>query len=397
MDASPPAVTVTSGPAIFFDGVTSVRRTANVALGLATMEIGAPDGEALAAWRYGELASYPAPDGMLRVGPATNPARLEIRDRDLAAAFTARAGRIRQLGTLDPRSRRKVVGWSLAAVASALLVAMFGIPATVERMAPLVPQAVEQRLGASVDSRYRASLVREHGEAFACGQGPTGEASRAALDKLVSRLETAAGLPFPVRVAVVRRAEDNAIALAGGHIYVFKGAINSVKTPDELAAVIAHEMGHLAHRDLTKKVVYAAGLWLLFGPLVGDFSGGATGWVAMHTVLLPSYSREREAGADAFSAELMLRIGRDPRALGDYLVRHGVSSGSRIEVLLRDHPERRERVAAVEAIARAAPNGGGNAASALLTDTEWAALKQICQAPKSTPPAAKAEPAPEAE
>jgi Zn-dependent protease with chaperone function len=394
MDASLPAVTVTSGQAIFFDGVTSVRRTVMIELGLAAMEIRAPDGEALAAWRYGELASYSAPDGMLRVGPATSAARVEIRDGDLAAAFTARAGRVQQLGPVDPRTRRKVVGFSLAAVASAVLAAMFAVPATVERMAPLVPLAVEQRLGAGADAAFRATLARDHGERFECGQGPDGEASRAALDKLVSRLEAAAELPLPVRVTAVRRAEDNATALGGGHIYVYAGAIHSVTTPDELAAVIAHEMGHVAHRDGSRRVIYSAGLWLLFGPLIGDFSGGAAGWVAMHTVLLPSYSREREAEADAFGSELMLKLGRDPRALANYLLRHGVGSGSTVEILLRDHPERLARAAAIEAIARAAPNGGGNVASALLTTAEWAALKRICQAPKSTPHTPKAEPAP---
>jgi hypothetical protein len=121
------------------------------------MEIRAPDGEAQAEWRYGELATYSAPDGMLRVGPATGPARIEIRDGDLAAAFTERAGRIRQLGAVGPRTRRKVVGWSLAGVASALLVAMLGLPAMIERMAPLVPLGFEQWLGGSVESRNARS------------------------------------------------------------------------------------------------------------------------------------------------------------------------------------------------------------------------------------------------
>jgi len=385
MDASLPAVTVTSGQAIFFDGVTGVRRTATAELGLTTMEISAPDGEALAAWRYGELATYSAPDGMLRVGPATGPARLEIRDRELAAAFTARAGRIPQPGAVEPRTRLKVVGWSLAAVASALLVAMFGLPAMIERMAPLVPLGVEQQFGASIDSRVRASLARDqHDE---CGQGPNGQASRAAFDKLVGRLETAAGLPFPVRAAVVRRTAINAISLPGGRIYVYAGYVNKAETPDELAAAIAHEMGHIAHRDGVRRPIQAVGLWLLFGPLIGDFGGGAVAWVAMHRMLLPSYSREREAAADTFGTELMIKVGGDPRADANFLLRGARTAGSTWKILLSDHPQDRERAAAIEAIARAAPNRGDSAASALLTATEWAALKQICQAPASTPPA----------
>ena len=387
MDASLPAGTVTFGQAIYFDGVTGVRRTATVELGRTAMEISAPDGEALAAWRYGELATYSAPDDMLRVGPAAGPARLEIRDRDLAATFTARAGRIPQPGAVEPRTRLKVVAGSLAAVAAALLVAMFGGPPMIERMAPLVPLGVEQRLAVSIDSTFRASLARDHGDGFECGLGPNGQASRAAFDKLVGRVETAAGLPFPGRAAIVRRPDDNATSLAAGHVYVYAGLIKVVETPDELAAVMAHEMGHVAHRDLMRKVTQPVGLWFLFGPLIGDVTG-ATAVVAMHTVLLPSYSREREAEADAFSAELMLKLGRDPRALGTYLLRHADSSRSIAKIVLRNHPDQRERAAAIAAIASAAPSRGDGTAAPLLTAAEWAALKRICKAvPASTPPA----------
>src|SRR5262249_9219618 len=96
--------------------------------------------------------------------------------------------------------------------------------------------------------------------------------------------------------------------------------------------------------------------------------------------LLPSYSREREAEADAFSAELMLKLGRDPRALGNYLVRHAGAAPSKVEMLFKDHPEQHARAAAIEAMASAAPNRDGAATPALLTTAEWAALKQICQA-----------------
>jgi Zn-dependent protease with chaperone function len=386
MDACLPAITVTCGQAIFFDGVCPVRRAATVALGLTAMEIRDPDGEALAAWRYGDLATYSAPDGMLRVGAATNAARLEIRDRDLAAAFTARAGRIRQRGALAPRTRLKVVGWNLAGVASALLVAMFGLPTMVERIAPLVPLGVEQRLGAGVDSQFRAQLARARLDE--CGQDPNAQASRAAFDKMVSQLEDAAALPLPVRAAVVRHTQTNAVALPGGHVYVFADYVKKARTQDELAAAIAHEMGHVAHRDGMREVIQPVGLWFLFGPLIGDFGAGAAAWVTIHTVLLPTYAREREAAADAFGAQLMLKLGRNPRADGDFMLRYAGAAKSKIEILLTDHPETRERVAAIEAIARAAPKRNGSAAPELLTAAEWAALKQICQAaPASTPTA----------
>jgi Zn-dependent protease with chaperone function len=387
----------TSGSAIFFDGVTGARRTVKVELGATALEVHGPPGEALAEWPYGELAAYAAPDGVLRVGRAKSPvlARLEIHDHVLAAAFTAHAGRIKQFGAVEPRTRVKVVGWSLAAVTSALLVALFGVPAIVERVTPIVPVRVEQRLGVSVDAQVRALLIdRSKKTAFECGDAARSAASRAAFDKLVRRLETAAALPVPIHASVVRRSEANAIALPGGRVYVFEGLVAKANTPDELAGVIAHEMGHVAHRDGVRAVIQAGGLSFLFGMLIGDFSGGGAAVIAMRTVLQSSYSRETEAAADAWGARLMVKLERDPRALGDILMRIAGTPGPMAKILL-SHPEARERAAAIETIARSAnvkpaaaslSDGPGNAASAgLLTAAEWAALKKICQAPQTKP------------
>jgi Zn-dependent protease with chaperone function len=394
MDASLSALTAIAGPAIFFDGVTSARQTVTAELGLTALAIRASTGETLAEWRHGDLVAYSAPDGVLRLGLAKSPgtARLEIHDRDVAAAFTARIGHVQQFGAIPVRTRVKVAGWSVAAVASALLVAMFGIPAAVERMAPLVPVGVEQRLGASVDAQIRTLLAPGQSGRFECGEEPEKQASRAAFDKLVSRLETNAGLPFPVRAAVVRRSDVNAIALPGGRVYVFEGLINKAETQDELAGVIAHEMGHIAHRDGVRAVLQAAGLSFLFGTLIGDFSGGGAAVMAMRTVLQSSYSRETESSADAFGAALMLKLARDPRAVGKFLMRVAGTSGSNAKILL-SHPEARERNDAIEAIVRAAPSAQTNGAP-LLSPAEWTALKRICRAgPDAAPPAPPARPA----
>jgi Zn-dependent protease with chaperone function len=400
---------MTTGSAIFFDGVTSARQTVTIELGETALQVRGPDdGAALAEWPYGELAAYAAPDNVLRLGRAKSPvlARLEIHDQDLAAAFTARAGNVKHFGAVEPRTRVKVVGWSLAAVTSALLVAMFGVPAIVARVAPIVPVRVEQRLGASVDLQVRALLDNGKHDRFECGDAASPPASRAAFDKLVRKLETAAALPVPVRASVVRRPEANAIALPGGRVYVFEGLIDKANTPDELAGVIAHEMGHVAHRDGVRSVIEAAGLSFLFGMLIGDFSGGGAAVIAMRTVLQSSYSRETEAAADAWGAALIVKLERDPRALGAILLRIAGTDGPMAKILL-SHPEARERAAAIEAIARAAnvkpaatprSDGTGDAPPAeLLTAAEWAALKKICQAapetaPRATPQAQRVTP-----
>ncbi|HZE45724.1 MAG TPA: M48 family metallopeptidase [Xanthobacteraceae bacterium] len=367
----------TSGPALYFDGRTSARLAATAELGAQSLQIRSPSGDLLAEWPYAELGIFSAPEGVLRLGRPRSPdaARLEIRDSGLAIGFGQRAGAVRRVGEVDRRSRAKVVGWSFAALVSAVLVAIFGVPAIVARLTPLVPARLEQRLGASVDQQVRL-LLDPGTRPFECGTAA--HAGRVAFDKLVHELEAAAALPFPVRASVIRRPEANAIALPGGRVYVFQGLVAKANNPDELAGAIAHEMGHVAQRDGVRVLMQAAGLSFLFGMLIGDFSGGGVAVIAMRTVLQSSYSRETEAAADGYGAALLGRLGRDPHALGVILIRIAGTPGPMAKILL-DHPEAEERAAAIDALARAAPpRPGGTDAATLLDDSEWAALKRIC-------------------
>jgi Zn-dependent protease with chaperone function len=370
-----------SGPAWYFDGRTSARLAATAELGAQSLQIRSPSGDLLAEWPYAELGVFSAPEGVLRLGRPRSPgaARLEIRDSELAAAFDAHAGAVRHVGAIDRRSRVKVVGWSLAALVSAVLVAIFGVPAIVSRLTPLVPIRLEQRLGASVDQQVRMVLApATRDRPFECGNAA--QAGRVAFDKLVHELEAAATLPFSLSAAVIRRPEANAIALPGGRVYVFQGLLAKADNPDELAGAIAHEMGHVAHRDGVRMVMQAAGLSFLFGMLIGDFSGGGVAVLAMRSVLQSSYSRETEAAADAYGANLIGRLGRDPRALGAILIRIAGTPGPMAKILL-DHPEAQERAAAIDALAAGARlPAGTNAVAALLDASEWAALRRICAA-----------------
>ena len=125
--------------------------------------------------------------------------------------------------------------------------AIFGVPALANQIAPLVPLRVERMLGEAVDTQARKMLDKgPAGRPFECGAGPGEAPGRAALARLTARLEAAAALPIPLDIKVVRRSEANAIALPGGHIYVFEGLIDKSESADELAGVIAHEIGHVA-------------------------------------------------------------------------------------------------------------------------------------------------------
>src|SRR5262245_14794849 len=142
---------------------------------------------------------------MLRLGRLGNPvlARLEIRDPALAAAIDDLAVTVDRTGATERRGRTKVVAWTIAAVLSLVLVGIFGVPAIADRLTPYVPNTVERRFGEAVDAQVRAMLDTDRkGEAFACGRGEIEREGRAALQRLVGRLEAAALLPVPITLTV---------------------------------------------------------------------------------------------------------------------------------------------------------------------------------------------------
>ncbi|MDP2410822.1 MAG: M48 family metallopeptidase [Pseudolabrys sp.] len=362
----------TGGAGIFFDGQTSARQTVTVGLGASGLSIAGPDGAVLAAWPYDDIEELAWPGHVLRLGrrgPGLE--RLEISDPALAAAIDVHAHHVDRTGTVQRRQRQSVIGWSVAATLALVVGGYYGVPALAEKAAPLVPAGLERRMGDAVDMQVRSSLdTRNLGEGFECGAADGEKPGRAALEKMVGRLASA-GPPTPLRVTVVRRDEPNAIALPGGQIYVFHGLIAKADNADEIAGVIAHEIGHIAHRDGTKAVLQAGGLSFLFGMLLGDFVGGGAVVFTARKVLQSSYTREAETAADAYAAMLMNRAQGDVRALGTLLARIGGAHEPGIRILL-DHPETRARVAALNRMPLA------QTPVPFLNPGEFAALKRIC-------------------
>jgi Zn-dependent protease with chaperone function len=363
-----------AGSGFFFDGITSARHNAAVELVDKGLRITAADGRLLADWPYAELVELNAPGGVLRLGRRGNAvlARLEIVDAALAAEIDARADTIDRTGLIQRRQRASVIAWTVTATVSLLVVGYFAVPALAERLTPLIPAVIERKLGDAVDVQMRGVLdTKKAGAAFECGNAAREKGGRAALDKLVHRLETAAALPSPLNVVVVRRNEANAIALPGAKIYVFEGLIDKAGNPDEVAGVLAHEIGHIAHRDGTRSVLQASGLSFLFGMLFGDFVGGGAVVLAAKTVLQSSYTRDVEAAADAYGAQLMIKAGGNARALGTMLGKIGGATEPGMAILL-DHPETKARVAAINKLAPARNT------QPMLDAAEWQALKRIC-------------------
>jgi Zn-dependent protease with chaperone function len=175
----------------------------------------------------------------------------------------------------------------------------------------------------------------------------------------------------------------NAIALPGGRIYIFKALLDKSEAVDEVAGVLAHEIGHVAGRDGLRKMIQSGGTSYLFGLLFGDVVGGGAIVFASRYLLESAYSREAEASADDFAGRAMIALGRPaaPMALllkrieadedGDGDKRDGNERG--IPAFLLTHPITDQRLKALE---KPVPSQVGEP---LLGQEEWRALKEICK------------------
>jgi Zn-dependent protease with chaperone function len=96
--------------------------------------------------------------------------------------------------------------------------------------------------------------------------------------------------------------------------------------------------------------------------------------VAAKQVIQSAYSREVETTADDYGVKLMVKLKADANAFADILDRIAGSLDHGITKVIMDHPETKQRVAAIKRGATAALD----APKPLLTPAEWAALKKIC-------------------
>lgn len=133
-----------------------------------------------------------------------------------------------------------------------------------------------------------------------------------ALDSILRRLlEARDPIPYDVEVLILDSPVVNAVAFPGGLIVVYSGLIEKMERAEELAAVLAHELGHVVNRDSMKQLSRQMALSLFF-----SLMGGSQAKVFVQRILREavniSFSKNVEARADAFALELLIRARIDP-------------------------------------------------------------------------------------
>lgn len=155
--------------------------------------------------------------------------------------------------------------------------------------------------------------------------------------------------------AVFADNSPNAFALPGGKVGINTGIFQVARNQDQLAAVIAHEIGHVVsrHHDerITRQMGAQAGLGIL-GALVGSQYGeGAAqatnqlGGAAVQAAFLLPNNRTQESEADVVGQQLMAAAGFDPREAVNLWQNMIQASGARTPEWLSTHPDPRSRLA----------------------------------------------------
>lgn len=147
----------------------------------------------------------------------------------------------------------------------------------------------------------------------------------------------------------------NAFALPGGFVVVNTGLMASVKSPEELAGVLAHEIAHVTRRHGLRNMIQSAGAALLIQSFFGNLSGLEGVLVrGSQELLSQKYSRDFEREADETGWHYLLDAEIDPRGLIRFfkILKEQQGSFASLEssplALLSTHPATDERIQSLE-------------------------------------------------
>ncbi|MBV9190672.1 MAG: M48 family metalloprotease [Betaproteobacteria bacterium] len=195
-------------------------------------------------------------------------------------------------------------GIAVALVALAAWAIALGVPLLADHVARTLSPETEAKLGESVLQAL---------DSGGCRPSTIDAARQSALRTRLTQL----GDGYRLELRSCPGMDPNAMALPGSTIVVTDELIRLAQSGEQLAAVLAHEMGHVRERHAVRTALQRAGITTTVATFLGDTAGLAD---ALRRVLLQTgYPLAFEDQADAFALQRMRDQSIPPRALADML------------------------------------------------------------------------------
>jgi predicted Zn-dependent protease len=159
----------------------------------------------------------------------------------------------------------------------------------------------EEKLGKKIYETYCASYTEVENEIV-------DSAISLLKERLLSKIPSS---EYNYKVRVLESSLVNAFALPGGYIVLNTGLIEISENPEEVAAVLGHEIGHVENKHVIDNIIRELGM----GIILAVISGGDPILIGEASKMLASsyFSREQEKEADDFSLDLLEKANTNPR------------------------------------------------------------------------------------
>lgn len=162
--------------------------------------------------------------------------------------------------------------------------------------------------------------------------------------------------PFLFRFFLIEDPRLNAFTIGGGYVYITTGVLQQAGDVNELAGVLAHEIGHVEKRHIARQsegqgLTMLTSLAALAAVLAGANPGVLVATQGLNVSLQLKNTREAEAEADREAIAIMEKTGYDPEGMGRFFQRilaENPTAGEGIPAYLYTHPAVKERIAAAE-------------------------------------------------
>ncbi len=346
----------------FFDGRVARPRSVTLAIRATEIEILDETGASVAAWPFSHVrvADQNAVSGsyMLRLEP-DHAARLEVAAGDQLRALLADRPELKRWRARERTGLLKAfLVWGAVGAAVCTVLYLGWTRASIA-IATWIPRSWEDRIGEEVETAWFPERNR-------C-KGAEGLRALQALGDRLWPGEPGDG----VKLFVIKEGDPNAFAVPGHRVVVFSGLIDRAKSPEMVAGVIAHELGHVELHHPMRGLIHQLGLGAVLTLIFGDSSLASMGQLA----LALSYSRDMEREADQRGIALLQKAGIRADGMSAFfkVIKEDVKKSmfSKLPEFLSSHPDLDARIAATQQPPTGAP---------AMSDAEWQALRTVCDA-----------------